>query len=131
MIGTLKDMWEDMQSGVYDFTDNGKCIGCGKCCTSFLPLSSKDIKEIRRYISKKHIKEQRHITPAVVNFDTTCPFRSDDEKKCLIYPVRPAICKCFKCDLPSKEIQSNKDTLRGKFQIYDMRELFYGDNDIR
>lgn len=131
MIGTLKDLWEDMQSGVYDFTENGKCIGCGQCCTNFLPLSSKDIKEIRRYIKKKHIKEQVHRPPMVIDFDVTCPFRSDDEKKCLIYPVRPAICKSFVCNLPSKDIDNNKETLRGRFQVYDMRELFYGDNDIR
>ena len=128
MLGTLEEMYEDMKKGVYDFTDNGECIGCGKCCSNYLPLSSKDIKAIRRYINKKHIKECKHIVPAVnIPFDATCPFRSDDEKKCSIYPVRPAICREFKCDLPSKDIESNKKTLIGKYELYEMRELFYGD----
>lgn len=127
MIGTLEEVYKNMKSGVYDFTDNGKCIGCGKCCTSLLPLSSKDIKAIRRYIEKKHIKEQKTIYPLKEepDFDLTCPFRSESEKKCLIYSVRPRICKAFRCDLPSKDIQ-NKDVLIGKYDVYDMRELFYG-----
>lgn len=123
MVGTLNDMWQDMKNGVYDFTENGKCIGCGACCSNYLPLNSKDIKDIRRYISKKHIKEQKHILPAVAQFDATCPFRSDSEKKCLIYPVRPRICKSFRCDLPSKDV---KGTLIGHYELCDMRELFYG-----
>lgn len=131
MVGTLNDMWQDMKNGVYDFTDNGKCIGCGRCCTSLLPLSSKDIKAIRRYIEKKHIKEQKAFYPLKEepDFDLSCPFRSESEKKCLIYKFRPAICKAFRCDLPSKNIQRNKDVLHGKFNVYDMRELFYAENN--
>jgi len=50
MIGTLQQAFEDMERGVYDFTKDGKCSGCGQCCSSILPLSSSEIKEIRRYI---------------------------------------------------------------------------------
>lgn len=30
MIGTLQQVYEDMEHGVYDFTKNGKCSGCRK-----------------------------------------------------------------------------------------------------
>lgn len=37
MIGTLQQAYEDMESGVYDFTKDGKCSGCGQCCMNYLP----------------------------------------------------------------------------------------------
>ena len=126
ITGTLEDMLRDMKNGVYDYTKDGECIGCGECCSNFLPLNSKDIKNISRYIEKKHIKEQKHFPFAEGTYDATCPFRSDEEKKCLVYQVRPAICKSFKCDLPKQEV---KCELKGDFKLYNMRELFYGTED--
>ncbi len=29
MIGTLRQVFEDMERGVYDFTKDGKCSRCG------------------------------------------------------------------------------------------------------
>ena len=125
-VGTIDQMIRDMKNGVYDYTDNGKCISCGSCCSNYLPLSSKDLKEIRRYIEKHHIKPSVHAIPAVVALDHTCPFRDNDRKICTIYKVRPKICKLFKCDLPSKEV--GRDVMIGRYEVYDMRETFYGEN---
>lgn len=60
IIGTLQQVFEDMERGVYDFTKDGKCSGCGQCCSVYLPLSSVEIKEIRRYIQvdKNHLPYQ-------------------------------------------------------------------------
>ena len=127
MIGTLEEMIEDMRNGVYDFTDNGECSSCGQCCSNILPISSKEIKEIRRYIKKHHIKECGHSYPfSQIAFDLTCPFRSDLERKCTIYPVRPAICRCFKCDSPEFDRRKDRDLITKKYGICDMRETFYG-----
>ena len=63
MIGTLQQVFEDMEHGIYDFTKDGKCSGCGQCCSVYLPLSPGKIKEIKRYIKKHHIKEQKHFAP--------------------------------------------------------------------
>ena len=49
-VGTLAEVYKDMENGVYNFCKDGRCIGCGKCCSDLLPLSSKEIKEIKRYI---------------------------------------------------------------------------------
>ena len=129
MIGTIQQAIDDMKSGVYDYTDNGKCTSCGQCCSNLLPLSSKEIKEIRRYIKKKRIKPCKHFYPTAVKmFDLTCPFRDNDKNICVIYEVRPAICRDFKCDKPKNEIRATKELYHGRYEAVDMRETFFGED---
>lgn len=127
MIGTLRQIIDDMGHGIYDFTKDGKCIGCGACCSNYLPLSDKEIMEIRRYMKKNHIKEQKHIYPTINPvFDMTCPFlnESGGNKKCTIYEVRGEICRSFVCnDLHGT--RANERLLNGKRHIVDMRETFF------
>ena len=105
MIGTIEQMIKDMEHGVYDFTKDGKCSQCGACCSDLLPISENEYRRIKRYIKKHNIKEQKHTAPAVLveqpKLDLTCPFLNENKKteKCVIYPCRPAICRCFVCDL--------------------------------
>lgn len=131
MLKILKDIMDEMEQGVYDFTQNGECSNCGQCCSRFLPVSAKEVKAIKRYIQKHRIKEQRHLLPtASYTDDWTCPFRSEAERKCLIYEVRPAICRDFRCDKPAKQIKANKDMYHGRYQVVDMRmEFFIEEND--
>lgn len=76
MIGKMQEIIKNMKSGVYDFTVDGKCSSCGACCSNALPLSGKEIKEIKRYVKKRRIKEQKHLAPVKNNtLDLTCPFR--------------------------------------------------------
>lgn len=126
--GTIIDViQQEMENGVYDFTKDGKCSGCGSCCSRFLPVSGKEVKTIRRYVQKKKIQEQRHIYPtASPQDDWTCPFRSERERKCLIYEVRPAICRDFQCDKPRKKIKADKALYHGRFSVVDMRKEFFG-----
>ena len=101
MVGTFEDVLRDMKNGVMDFTDNGKCKGCGECCSSLLPVSEKELKRIKRYVKEHGIKPQGiSAVYAKPMFDLTCPFLRKDVSKdrCLIYPVRPDICVRFKCD---------------------------------
>ncbi len=65
MIGTLQQAFENMESGVYDLTKEGKCSGFGQCCSNYLPLSPSETKEIKRYIKKHHIREQKHFAPTM------------------------------------------------------------------
>ena len=127
MLGTLQEIMEDMERGIYDFTKDGECSNCGQCCSRFLPISAKEVKTIKRYIKKHHIKEQKHLFPIYLAVeDWTCPFRSETERKCLIYEVRPAICRDFRCDKPAKQIKASKDMYHGKYQVVDMRSEFFG-----
>lgn len=119
-----------MNNGLYDYTKDGKCTGCGACCSTLLPVSGKEIKEIRRYIKKNHIQEQQHNYPVKnLGLDLTCPFLNDSKKnnKCEIYPVRPEICRSFMCNDPHGA-QKNKKLLHKKYEPVDMRELFFGDD---
>ena len=126
-LGTIQEVMRNMEDGVYDFTVDGKCSNCGECCSNFLPVSAKEIKEIRRYVKKKKIQEQRRVWPVRTRvMDMVCPFRSDAEKKCLIYEKRPAICRDFQCDKPRKKIQADKDMYHGKYAVVDMRREFFG-----
>lgn len=128
MIKTIEEVIEKMETGVFDFCKDGKCIGCGKCCSSFLPLSNKEIKEIKRYMKKHKLKEHKHITPAVVSYDMTCPFLDDkkENNKCEIYEVRPAICRVFQCNQPPSKVQANKHLFWRDRKPCDMRHIFFG-----
>ena len=125
--GTIFDVIrQEMEDGVYDFTKGGQCSNCGSCCSRFLPVSGKEVKIIRRYVQKKKVQEQRHRYPTTSpQDDWTCPFRSEVERKCLIYEVRPAICRDFRCDKPRKKIEADKSLYHGRYAVVDMREEFF------
>ena len=123
MIGTIEQMIKDMEHGVYDFTKDGKCSQCGQCCANFLPMSEKELKIIKRYVKKHHIKPQKHIIPtAEPMFDMTCPLRNDSEKKCMCYEVRPQICRSFRCDKPKNDIWATKQEFHAKYRVVDLRK---------
>ena len=126
MIGTLEKVMEDMRNGVYDYTRDGKCSGCGNCCSRILPVSGKEVRRIREYIRKHHIEEcvNRPPTAGPVQ-DWTCPFRDNMKRICTVYEVRPAICRDFRCDKPRKQIEADKRMYHGKYNVVDMREKFF------
>jgi len=125
-MDNLKSAIDKMNSGVYDFTDNGKCTQCGACCSNYLPMTQKEIATIHRFVKKHDIKEFKHLFPVSNDtFDMTCPFMDDSKQKekCRIYSVRPEICKQFIC---SKE----KKPFNGHWQQYgvvDVRSEFFGE----
>ena len=127
LLGTVEQMLATMESGVWDYTENDECSGCGNCCGNILPISSKEIKRIKRYIEKHGIKEQiRRFPTANPTIDMQCPFRDEIGRRCTIYPVRPAICQDFRCDKSEKEIRLNKALYHGKYSVTDMRAVFFG-----
>lgn len=113
---------------ITDYTIRDKCSNCGACCSDFLPLSDNDIRRIRKYITEHHIKEQRH--NYIQGYDMTCPFRDEANKKCLIYKIRPAICKQFMCNHTIKDIQKAKKLFHQKYAPVNMRAVFYGNNEL-
>lgn len=128
MIGTLQQLYKDMESGVFDYTKDGKCVGCGKCCSNFLPLSNQEIQDIKRYMKQHHVKEQKHILPTrEPTFDLTCPFMNENRgnEKCTIYLVRPHICRVFQCNQPPSTIKENKERFWKTRKPCDMRETFF------
>lgn len=122
-LGTLADARHE---GVENMTVNGACSNCGACCSNHLPISTKETKTIERYIRKHHIQEQKVFLPAAKGYaDWSCPFRSAADKTCLIYPVRPAVCREFQCNQSPEKISANKKMFHKKYGICMMRETFF------
>ncbi len=112
-----------MSRKAIDFTENNHCSNCGSCCTDFLPLTINEKQRIRKYIKEHNIKEQRH--NFVQGVDATCPFRDDTNKKCLIYEVRPSICRTFICNMKQEKLEENKEKHLKRGQVTFMRKEFF------
>ena len=104
LLSDISDFIAHFLSGtVHDFTRKGKCSHCGECCSNFLPLSASEISRISLYLSEHHILPMPLARGKYI-YSEMCPFL-DAHKKCLIYDVRPLICKAFKCN---RKAPSNK-----------------------
>lgn len=100
------NMMDTYQKG-NNYTVNGTCSRCGACCTHHLMVTKKEEKTIRDYIKQHPIKPIHHGTPTKDSgsIDLVCPFLNDKGMimSCTIYPVRPIICRIYKCDLSEEE----------------------------
>ena len=127
--GGLDEMLNTYKQGIYNFTDNGKCIECGNCCSRYLLMTQKEINTISKYIQRKKIKQQIHSVNVLSGkvFDATCPFLDDTKPnhKCTIYEIRPQICRDFKCDC--WQSGRKEPPLRKKLRVVDVTEQFFGD----
>lgn len=127
---------------------DGKCSNCGNCCTGVsLPLRKNEASIIAKYIKNNGIKQQhREWVKDVMNnqipsipVDTRCCFYDSVNKKCLIYPVRPGICRKFQCNQDEAIIVRNKEVAHkiayynqgssGLIRATNFDLLFYGDVD--
>lgn len=92
-----------------NFTKNGQCSRCGACCTHHLNILPSEQKEIKEYIKTHKIRPVHH-TGEGPSVDFLCPFldnKDENHVSCTIYPVRPAICRAYRCDLAEKESGKN------------------------
>ena len=101
-----------------DFT----CNQCGKCCSSFLLVSQKEIARIKNYIGKNKIQCVNRNNITTEKFIDVCPFLNENHT-CNIYEVRPEVCRWFRCDL-SKEGNKHYLNHRDK-EIVNMLTTFY------
>lgn len=128
MLELFKKVRREVGTTVTDYTRNGVCSGCGNCCSRFLPISEREATAIDRYIAEHKIKEQTVRWPTAQSMaDWTCPFldKKKDQKKCTIYPVRPAICRDFRCDKAANGERVSAKILRSFPTLVDMRETFF------
>lgn len=68
-----------MRLNIMNIPVHKNCTNCGKCC-GIIPATTEEVAEIRKYIAKNSIKP-------ISNHKSTCPFRDEVKKKCLIYPA--------------------------------------------
>lgn len=117
-------------------TKCGECSRCGECCAAMIPLTRKEEKEIRKYIKENEIEPEFFLKDNAMNLQ--CCFYDKENKLCKIYEVRPSICRSFKCNRLTSELNKERDDnhkraywnniSNGKEKnITDMRLLFYDD----
>jgi Fe-S-cluster containining protein len=99
------------------FTLDGKCSNCGRCCSNVLPVSNHEIKVIKAYMKKHHITEA--CFPENDVHIRTCPFRDNEKKRCVIYLVRPVICQVYQCD------KCPQNGIKRKLSVVDMAQTFF------
>ena len=107
---------------------NGKCVGCGECCSDFLPVTDQEVKRMKQYARKHNLKEHRHNYPFAVK-DLTCPFRNEETKKCDVYEVRPLICRSFICSKMLKQAEVDRDLIAQKRDTKSIRYEIFGSDD--
>lgn len=130
-LSAIEYVAQGMKDNIYIFTVEGKCSGCGNCCSNILPMSKKEINAIHDYIKKHNIRECKHFLPtAKLLIDMTCPFLDigKAKEKCRIYPMRPFICKKFICDGEQRAKLTREETRKTR-QIVNVREEFFGENN--
>lgn len=91
----IQEIIQEIAEGKGKIVDNsvcGRCSKCGECCTPFLPVTQDEIDTIQRYVVKNNIKPQKAVL--IMQNRLACPYWNG---KCLIYEVRPLICKEFYC----------------------------------
>ncbi len=66
------------------------CKNCGACC-GIIPASPAEIKAIKEFLGR-HPGEKAHAVKNSMKH-YKCPFRDDEQEKCVIYPVRPVLCR--------------------------------------
>lgn len=123
-IGTLEEKLKSEQT-ITDFTKDNQCSECGNCCTNMLPVSDSEVNKIKKYVKKHHIKPHVLNLPlATPVFDTTCPFLKTNETKhrCMIYPVRPFICRHFICNQSEKQLVNNLSD-KAAFELRPIRNI--------
>lgn len=123
-LGVAQDFIAHIMKGkVQNFTHKGHCSKCGECCSNLLPLSHKEIMSIRSYISEHDIKPMPLIRGKYI-FAGICPFLNI-HRKCMIYDVRPLICKVFKCNRKAPSEKYIKIFLQEKRLCVDVRNTFF------
>ena len=113
--------------GITNLTVNGECAKCGECCSDILPMDHNEVAKIKKYVQRNHIQQQDHRLPTGVA-DCACPFLNIDTKKCMIYPVRPKICREFLCSKTEEEIAAVRTEKLKIGKTMSMRMAGFGDD---
>lgn len=129
-FSSVKDVVDAGERYACHCASDGKCSGCGECCTDLLPMSEVELCRIRAYARRHGLSEHRH----TYFFDRgatdlTCPFRNETTKKCDIYSVRPEICRTFICSKPLEQVKAERDSIHRKNGVHSLRWEIFGNNE--
>ena len=76
------------------------CARCGRCCTTSgnITITQEELDRIKKYLKEKGIHKRPHATidQDSISFNgSPCPLYDKTGKACMVYPVRPQICRDF------------------------------------
>jgi len=109
---------------------DGKCSGCGDCCTDLLPLTDAELERLKRYANEHNLKEHRHsLFFDKKAIDLTCPFRNNEIKQCDVYAVRPQICREFICSKSLDMAKKDRDSLSASRITRSLRYEVFGNRE--
>ena len=72
---------------------------CGECC-GLMSMSELEERRVKRFLKENHIEVQFYNDPLDVTYvkalrgENRCYFL-DERRRCLVYPVRPIICRLY------------------------------------
>ena len=87
-----------------------RCRNCGECCGP-VPATPEEIKAIRDYL-KEFPEIARLVTQNTSRIN--CPFHDSNKKRCMIYPVRPLLCRLMGVVKGMKCTHGNSGELDGR-----------------
>lgn len=108
--------------------NNPNCNNCSECCSLMTMITPKEFECYIKYFSKD--KRGREIFKQAVtrwvkvgekhnSFNMTCPFISKTNR-CLIYSIRPIVCKEFHCSSSLNKLDKNIIENSEHYTIYDV-----------
>lgn len=119
----IKNAWNKKN---LDYSDEkGDCNGCSECCTVFAPISSEELRILKRKFTKKmRNKWLKDALDGTIN--VKCPFVSPNG--CSIYNLRPNICQVYHCKADLKAFPkyptSPPKMIYDVFEEEEIREFF-------
>ena len=110
------DKDKDANGNIINFTINNHCSRCGSCCGLFIPFTEKELQVIKSYVKTNNIKPyNKRLNIETDAFEGNCCFYDKDNKKCMIYEVRPYVCRDFICSRKNWKTKRDMYEKRAKY----------------
>ena len=98
LLRTLQQTIRTLQFSSLDYPLD--CTRCGLCCTTsgHITITESELTAIKQYLKENNIKKRPHVIQDqdTLSFNgVPCPLYDKTLKGCLVYPVRPQICRDF------------------------------------
>ncbi|MGL5176122.1 MAG: YkgJ family cysteine cluster protein [Cetobacterium sp.] len=116
--------------GSVNLSPDGNCNSCNECCSILSPVSPKELQVLKRLftrkIEKNYYKHLIHYKGEGI--PSICPFSCYETKKCLIYSLRPTVCKKYHCNpdyakIPTAEDFKNMDRFRYIYDVIPSKDI--------
>ena len=130
-MGTKSSVSEFLQhqiNGKVVDLKNPNCNNCNECCSLLSMITPEEYQFYLKYFStdkkgreifKQGVTRWVEISRKLNSFNMMCPFISKT-KRCLIYQIRPKVCKEFHCSPSLNKLDKSSIENSEHFTIYDI-----------